>query len=132
VASDDRESLNGDALGFVETFGLIAAVEAADAMGKAARVRVKSVCNADAGLLCVVCEGDLAACRAAVDAGRASAERLGGYVSSNLIARPWDDTGELITRHVGSMFRQAAKQAPSGTTAKQPPAGKGKAKGKAR
>ena len=71
-----------------------AAIEAADAMGKAARVQVKTVCNADAGILSVVCEGDLAACVAAVDAGKAAAERMGSLLTSNLIARPYSDTDD--------------------------------------
>jgi microcompartment protein CcmL/EutN len=111
VAANDKAA-GGDALGFVETFGLAAAIEAADAMGKAARVRVKSVCNADAGLLSVICEGDIAACRAAVDAGSAAAKRLGGFRSSNLIARPYEDTGVLIGQHAGSMFKPKAAPRP--------------------
>lgn len=103
MAGSDN-AIYGDALGFVETFGLTAAIEAADAMGKSARVRVKSVCNADAGLITVICEGDIAACKAAVDAGTAAARRMNGFLSSNLIARPYEDAGELITKHVGSMF----------------------------
>ncbi len=61
-----------EAMGFVETQGLVAAIEAADAMVKAARVRIKTVGNADAALISVICEGDLAACAAAVDAGKAA------------------------------------------------------------
>lgn len=91
---------DNESLGFVETHGLAAAIETADAMVKAARVRVKTVLNADFGLLSVVCEGDLAACKAAVEAGKASAERMGGFVSCNLIARPDDDTGAMITEYV--------------------------------
>lgn len=95
-------------MGFVEVFGLTAAIEAADAMGKAARVTIKSVANADAGILCVVCEGDIAACQAAIDAGKASAERLGGFLTSNLIARPYEDGSALLTEMAGSMFRKKA------------------------
>ena len=105
----------GDALGFVETMGLIAAIEAADAMGKAARVRVKSVCNADAGLITVICEGDLAACKAAMDAGSAAARRLNGFIACNLIARPYEDANTLITGHVGSMFQK--KKTPAAKSA---------------
>jgi len=124
VASNENKPSPGDSLGFVETFGLTAAIEAADAMGKAARVRVKTVCNADAGIISVVCEGDLAACRAAVDAGKASAERMGSLLTSNLIARPYSDTDVLVSEHVGSMFKP--KKAPA---TKQPSATKqGKAK----
>jgi microcompartment protein CcmL/EutN len=119
VAAKEKERY-GDALGFVETFGLTAAIEAADAMGKAARVRVKSVCNADAGLISVVCEGDIAACRAAVDAGSAAAKRLNGFLASNLIARPYEDACALVTEHVGSMFKtQKAPVAKAAKTTKK-------------
>ena len=91
-----------DAMGFVETIGLVAAIEAADAMAKAARVRIKTVVNADAGLLAVICEGDVAACQAAVDAGRAAASRVGQCVSTNLIPRPYSDVDALIVEKIGS------------------------------
>jgi microcompartment protein CcmL/EutN len=94
----------GDSLGFVETIGLVAAVEAADAMVKAARVQVRTVANADAGLLSVVCQGDLAACMAAVDAAKAAAARVGGVVTSNIIARPEGDTEALVTKRIGSII----------------------------
>ncbi|MBI4804366.1 MAG: BMC domain-containing protein [Desulfovibrio sp.] len=119
MALDQTKPSQGDALGFVEVFGLTAAIEAADAMGKAARVRVKSVCNADAGILSVVCEGDLAACKAAVDAGKAAAERLGGLLSSNLIARPYSDTDVLVSEHVGSMFKPKKAAPPKQAKAKK-------------
>lgn len=115
MAANEKE-IYGDALGFVETFGLIAAIETADAMGKAARVRIKSICNADAGLISVICEGDIASCRAAVDAGSAAAKRMNGFQTSNLIARPYEDTGALITEHVGPMFK--AKKAAAAKVAK--------------
>ena len=96
-----------ESLGFVETVGLIAAIEAADAMVKTAQVRVKTVCNADAALLSVICTGDLAACRAAVDAGKAAAARVGDCVNSNLIARPGDDVETFITDDIGPLFEPA-------------------------
>jgi microcompartment protein CcmL/EutN len=89
-----------EALGFVETRGLVAAIEAADAMVKAARVRIKTVGNADAALISVICEGDLAACAAAVDAGKAAAARVGDFVGSNLIPRPDDDTAALVAERI--------------------------------
>lgn len=106
----------GDSLGFVETMGLVAAIEAADAMVKAARVRVKTVVNADAGLLSVVCEGDLAACNAAVNAGKAAATAVGDLVSSNLIPRPDADTDLLIDNYLEAIAGQPEqlKKAPTG------------------
>jgi len=93
---------SNESLGFVETYGLVAAVEAADAMVKAARVRVRTVVNADLGLLSVICEGDLAACRAAVDAGKAAAAAVGDCVSTNLIGRPDPGTEAFIDRDIDS------------------------------
>lgn len=93
-----------DSLGLVEVVGLVAAVEAADAMSKAARVHVRSVANADSGFLTVICEGDLAAVGAAVDAGKAAASRLGECVGTNVIARPGDGLGDMIANKIGSIF----------------------------
>jgi len=102
---------SNESLGFVETVGLVAAVEAADAMVKTAQVRVKTVCNADAALLSVICTGDLAACRAAVDAGKAAASRVGDCVNSNLIARSADGVDRFIEDDIGPLFEpvKAAK-----------------------
>jgi len=118
-----------ESLGFVETYGLVAAVEAADAMVKAARVRVKTVVNADLGLLSVICEGDLAACKAAVDAGKAAAARVGDCISTNLIPRPDADTEELIDKYIHTKItpNDAAKAAGP----KRPSPGR-KARGKAK
>lgn len=120
--ADMKNRPEGGALGFVETLGLVAAIEVADAMGKAARVQVKTVCNADAGLLSVVCEGGLAACSAAVDAGKAAATRMDRLLGSNVIARPYPDTHELVTSRIPPMFQ--VLKAPANKTAK------GKRKGK--
>ena len=89
-----------DALGMIETKGLTALIEASDAMVKTARVRIKTVGNADAALISVICEGDLAACAAAVDAGKAAAARVGDFVGSNLIPRPDDDTAALVSDRI--------------------------------
>jgi microcompartment protein CcmL/EutN len=127
--ADVQARREGDALGFVETFGLVTAIEVADAMGKAARVCVKTVGNADAGLLSVICEGDLAACRAAVDAGKAAATRMEKLLGSNIIARPYADTQELVERRIRPVFKAAPEPAqpeanPAKAAAKA--AGKGK------
>jgi len=111
VATGKTSPPGGDALGFVEVFGLAAAIEAADAMGKAARVRIKSAANADAGLLSVICEGDIAACAAAVDAAKAAVQRMGALLTSNLIARPYEDGAALLTALAGSMFDKRARPA---------------------
>jgi len=100
-----------EALGFVETRGLVAAIEAADAMAKAARVRIKTVGNADAALISVICEGDIAACAAAVDAGKAAAARVGDLVGSNLIARPDADTARLVEERIDVLMPPAGEAA---------------------
>ena len=76
------------ALGLVETKGLVGAIEAADAGLKAANVRLLSSERADAGLVTVMFGGDVAAVRAAVDAGAAAAGRVGQLVSAHVIPRP--------------------------------------------
>ena len=108
---------SNESLGFVETVGLIAAIEAADAMVKTAQVRVKTVCTADAALLSVICTGDLAACKAAVDAGKAAASRVGDCVNSNLIARSGDGVDTFIQDGIGPLFEpvKPAKTAKAGT-----------------
>lgn len=116
---------NNDALGFVETYGMVAAIEASDAMVKTARVRVKTVLNADVGMISVICEGDLAACKAAVDAGKAAAESVGKCLSTNLIARPAEGIDDLITKRIGSTLIET-KSTPK---AKAPAAKKAAAKG---
>jgi microcompartment protein CcmL/EutN len=76
------------ALGLVETKGYVGAIEAADAGLKAANVRLLASERADAGLVTVMFGGDVAAVRAAVDAGAAAAERVGHLVSAHVIPRP--------------------------------------------
>ena len=73
---------NNDSIGFVEAYGMVAAIEAADAMVKAARVKVKTVLNADVGMLSVICEGDLAACKAAGCEGVKGHRSVGGFRAS--------------------------------------------------
>lgn len=117
---------NNDALGFVEAYGMVAAVEAADAMVKAARVKVKTVLNADVGMLSVICEGDLAACKAAVDAGKAAADAVGKCLSTNLIARPGDGIEGFITKQAGGAAIMPPKAAKAKPKAKASPKGKAK------
>ena len=79
-----------NALGLLEVDGMVAAVDAADAMLKAANVRLLSHEVLDPGRLTLVVEGDLAACRAALDAGSAAAARTGRVISRKEIGRPDD------------------------------------------
>ncbi|MDU3049315.1 MAG: ethanolamine utilization microcompartment protein EutK [Escherichia coli] len=86
-----------NALGLLEVDGMVAAIDAADAMLKAANVRLLSHEVLDPGRLTLVVEGDLAACRAALDAGCAVAMRTGRVISRKEIGRPDDDTQWLVT-----------------------------------
>jgi ethanolamine utilization protein EutM len=78
----------GDALGLVETRGLIGSVEAADAMVKAANVTLVGKEFIGAGYVTVMVRGDVGAVKAATDAGAAAARRVGELVSVHVIPRP--------------------------------------------
>ena len=77
-----------ESLGLVETRGLIAMIEAADAMVKAANVKVVGWEKVGSGYVTVIVRGDVAAVRAATDAGAAAARRVGELVSVHVIPRP--------------------------------------------
>ena len=80
--------MTADALGMVETRGLIGAIEAADAMVKAAKVELVSYEKIGGGYVTAIIRGDVAAVKAACDAGQAAAARVGEVVSVHVIARP--------------------------------------------
>ena len=85
-----------DALGMVETKGLVGAIEAADAMVKAANVSLVGYEKIGSGLVTVMVRGDVGAVKAAVDAGAASARAVGEVVSIHVIPRPHMDTEKII------------------------------------
>lgn len=80
-----------DALGMIETRGMIALIEAADAMVKAARVQLVGYQQIGAGMVTALVRGDVAACKAATDAGAAAAQRVGEVIAVHVIPRPHDD-----------------------------------------
>lgn len=80
-----------DALGMIEVVGMTALVEATDAMTKAARVELVGYSRIGAGLVTGIVRGDVAACSAAVDAGKAAASRVGEVVAVHVIPRPHGD-----------------------------------------
>ena len=84
------------ALGLVETKGLVASIEAADAMLKASRVRLVGKERALAGLITIVVVGDVAAVKASVDAGAAAAQRVGELVSVHVIPKPDDQINTIL------------------------------------
>jgi len=77
-----------EALGMVECKGLVAMIEAADAMVKAANVQLVGYEKIDAGLVTAIVRGEVAAVKSAVDAGAAAARRVGEVVATHVIPRP--------------------------------------------
>jgi ethanolamine utilization protein EutM len=84
------------ALGLIETRGLVAAIEAADAMVKAAKVKFLGRQKVKAGLVAVMVAGDVGAVKAAVDAGAAAGQKVGEIVSVHVIPRPHGDIDPII------------------------------------
>ena len=89
------------ALGMVETKGLVGAVEAADAMVKAANVQLIGKVHVGGGLVTVMVRGDVGAVKASVEAGGAAAKRVGELVSVHVIPRPHGDV-EMILPTLGA------------------------------
>ena len=89
-----------DALGFVETFGLVYVMEAADAMCKAANVDLIGYENVASGYISVLVRGDVGAVKSAVQAGVDAVTAMGAEVySANVIARPHPDLERIIARY---------------------------------
>jgi len=86
------------ALGLVETRGLVASIEAADAMLKAANVTLVGTEKIGSGLVSVMVRGDVGAVKAAVEAGEAAASRLGEIVAVHVIPRPHNDVEGILPK----------------------------------
>src|ERR671923_872166 len=86
----------GDALGMIETRGLIGMIEAADAMLKTANVVLVSWQKVDAGLVTAIIRGVVGSVKAATDAGAAAARRVGELIGVHVIARPADDLEKIF------------------------------------
>ncbi len=84
------------ALGMVETRGLVAAIEAADAMLKAANVELVGTEKIGSGLVSVMVRGDVGAVKAAVESGTAAAQRLGEIIATHVIPRPHSDVEKIL------------------------------------
>jgi ethanolamine utilization protein EutM len=91
-----------DALGMIETKGLVAMIEAADAMVKAANVRLIGYEKIGAGFVTAIVRGEVAAVKAATDAGAAAARRVGELVSVHVIPRPHQAVDEGLPVTIGS------------------------------
>ena len=85
-----------DALGLIETKGLVASIEAADAMVKAANVRLIGREFVGGGIVTVMVRGDVGAVKASTDAGAAAAERVGELLSVHVIPRPHGEVEEIL------------------------------------
>ena len=89
-----------EALGMIETRGLTAAIEAADAMVKAAEVTLVGTEKIGSGLVSVMVRGDVGAVKAAVEAGSATAQRLGEIIATHVIPRPHADVEKILPKNV--------------------------------
>jgi ethanolamine utilization protein EutM len=87
---------NLEALGLIETKGLVCLIEASDAMIKAANVKLIGWTKIGSGMVTALIVGDVAAVRAAIDAGVSAAQRIGEVVSSQVIPRPHEDIGVAL------------------------------------
>jgi ethanolamine utilization protein EutM len=113
----------GEALGMVETKGLVAMIEAADAMVKAAKVSLVGWEKIGAGYVTAIVRGDVAAVKAATDAGAAAARRVGELVSVHVIPRPHANLEDVLpigkavkgSRHCSSP-RSSGPSSPPGRT----------------
>ena len=92
----EEKRMAQEALGMVETRGLTAAIEAADAMTKAAEVALVGTEKIGSGLVTVMVRGDVGAVKAAVESGSAAASRLGELVATHVIPRPHTDVEKIL------------------------------------
>ena len=88
----------GEALGMIETKGLVGAIEAADAMTKSANVELIGYEKIGSGLVTVMVRGDVGAVKASVDAGAVAAEKVGEIVSKHVIPRPHTDVQRILPK----------------------------------
>lgn len=120
-----------EAIGMIETYGLIASIEAADAMVKAANVTLLNKSIVGGGLVTVIVTGDVGAVKAAVDAGTAAASRLGTVCSTHVIPRPVHAVGDMLEDIIAvpkssapiepaAIAKEVSEPAPSQTEAEAP------------
>ncbi len=92
----EEKKMAQEALGMIETRGLVAAIEAADAMVKAANVELIGTEKIGSGLVSVMVRGDVGAVKSAVEAGGAAATRLGEIIATHVIPRPHNDVEKIL------------------------------------
>ena len=89
------------AIGMIETRGIVASIEAADAMVKAANVSIVSHTKAGGGLISTIVRGEVGAVKAATDAGAVAANKIGEVVSVHVIPRPHDEVNDMLQNLAG-------------------------------
>ncbi len=92
----EEKKMSLEALGIIETRGLVAAIEAADAMLKAANVQLVGTEKIGSGLVSVMVRGDVGAVKSSVEAGQANAAKLGEIIATHVIPRPHGDVEKII------------------------------------
>ena len=92
----EEKKMSLEALGIIETRGLVAAIEAADAMLKAANVQLVGTEKIGSGLVSVMVRGDVGAVKSAVEAGQTNASKLGEIIATHVIPRPHGDVEKII------------------------------------
>ena len=95
-----------EAIGMIETKGYTGSVEATDAMAKAANITIQKTIAIGGGLITVICRGDVASVKAAVDAGAKAASKVGELVASHIIARPHEDLGKIFFGEVANNVKK--------------------------
>jgi ethanolamine utilization protein EutM len=91
-----------EAIGMIETKGYTGSIEATDAMAKAANVTIARTIPIGGGLITVICRGDVASVKAAIDAGSKAAAKVGELVCAHAIARPHDDLVKIFLPDSGA------------------------------
>ncbi len=118
--------MNGDAIGLIETRGLVGSTEAADTMVKSANVKLIGKAYVGSGYAAVMVSGDVGAVKAAVDSGAAAAKRVGEIISVHIIPRPHPDIEKIIS---GKAVRSGRGTFPKSRTPKPRGGSKGSKKG---
>ena len=96
VTKKEEKRMSQEALGMVETRGLVAAIEAADAMCKSANVTLIGTEKIGSGLVTVMVRGDVGAVKSAVESGAAAAGKLGELIATHVIPRPHGDVEMIL------------------------------------
>ena len=96
IIREEKIIMNNQALGMIETRGLVAVTEAADAMLKAANVELVGSEKIGSGLVTVMVRGDVGAVKAATEVGASAASRLGDLVAVHVIPRPHSDVDKIL------------------------------------